>query len=249
MIWRIIPGAATVERTIPVGFGATEVAFGDGAIWTTNLANGTVSRIDPRTNDVTATRQLAGTPQALAAGGGSAWVSVAGATSSGSLPQSDCGPVEPPGAAAKGMYLSDSLVTAESLTSAGKRLLSAFEKTQPGGAVPSGTYLPEGLEAAQIVVDAIAHSDGSRASVLRQLRLSKLSAGLFGGFHFDRDGDITPGPFTIFRITGGRGTPGLAPEYRGSVVDRTIRVPTGLLDTVPTASRRHVRAARSRTQR
>jgi DNA-binding SARP family transcriptional activator/ABC-type branched-subunit amino acid transport system substrate-binding protein len=499
VIWRIIPGSATVERTIPVGFGATQVAFGGGAIWTANLANGTVSRIDPRTNDVTATRQLAGTPQALAAGDGSAWVSVAGATSSGSLPRSDCGPVEPPGAtpdvivasdmplqgpsaaktfaaavrfvlrshgfragqftvgyqscddstarsqgsdffkcatnardfgadaklvavigpydspctqieipvtnrasagpvalvspsttstaftrtdrgaaarpqiyyptgvrnfmrlaspddlqgaaqavlakqlqvtriavltdgepygdalvrgfraaarrlgvkvvaagnwqpgalddsdlvarvarahangvllagysggaegliralrarfggglpliagdgflaipdtlkmagtAAKGMYLSDSLATTENLTPAGKRLVSAFEQTQPGARVPTGTYLPEELEAAQIVIDAIAHSNGSRASVLQQLRLSKLRTGLFGGFHFDRNGDITPGPFTIFRITGGRGTPGLAPDYRGSVVDRTIRVPTGLLDTVPTPSRK-----------
>ena len=37
------------------------------------------------------------TPQALAAGDGTAWVSVAGGTQTGSLPAADCGPLEPPG--------------------------------------------------------------------------------------------------------------------------------------------------------
>ena len=44
-------------------------AFGEGAVWTGNYIDGRVSRIDPRTNSVTA-RTSIGTPQALAAGPG-----------------------------------------------------------------------------------------------------------------------------------------------------------------------------------
>ena len=134
------------------------------------------------------------------------------------------------GPAADGVYVSLSGVVTQSLTRAGRRLLAAFEATQPGGAVPSGTYLPEMLEAAEIVVEAIARSDGTRASVLHELRVIRVSAGVFGGFRFDRNGDMTPAPFAILRITGGRGAPGLAPDFRGAVIDRTVRAPITLLD-------------------
>ena len=83
-----------MERTISLGFGVTQVAFRDGVVWAANIANGTVSRIDPRTDKVTTTRQLAGTPQGLAVGGGSVWASVAGGTGKGALPVADCSPVE-----------------------------------------------------------------------------------------------------------------------------------------------------------
>ena len=56
-----------------------------GAVWTANYVDGTVSRIDPRTNTVTASIPV-GAAQALAAGAGSAWVSVAGGTDDGALP-------------------------------------------------------------------------------------------------------------------------------------------------------------------
>ena len=72
--------------------GSTYVAFGDGAVWTANYVDGSVSRIDPRTNTVTARVQV-GAAQALAAGAGSAWVSVAGGTRDGVLPASTCSEV------------------------------------------------------------------------------------------------------------------------------------------------------------
>jgi hypothetical protein len=128
------------------------------------------------------------------------------------------------------MYVSISGVTANGLTPAGRKLLRAFEARVPAGRVPSGTYLPETLQAAEVVVDAIASSNGTRASVLQRLHAIRVSGGLFGGFRFDRHGDITPAPFVILRITGGRGSPRLAPDYRGAVVDRIIRVPTRFLD-------------------
>ncbi len=90
---RIEPGPRPVIQTIDVGSGAEFVAFGEGAVWTANFVDGTVSRIDPRTNRVTETTRV-GAAQAIAAGAGSAWVSVAGGTRGGVLPSSFCGEVE-----------------------------------------------------------------------------------------------------------------------------------------------------------
>ena len=491
VLWRITAGSKPMERTISLGFGVTQVAFGDGVVWAANIANGTVSRIDPRTDRVTTTRRLAGTPQGLAVGDGLVWASVAGGAGKGTLPLTDCRPVEsavanpdvlvvsdlplqgpsltptlaaavrfvlhshdfragrytvgyqscddstartqssdffkcasnardfgavrklvavvgpydsrcaqveipvtnrspfgavsivspantypsltrvdpngpagepgilyptavrnyfrlaPPddlqgageavlagqlglgrvyvlsdggnygralargfraaaghlgltvagsavwnpeagsyanlmanvartrargvllagfgseaggliralrgrfgsrltmiagdgflsipdtlkgaGPAADGIYVSLPGVVTQSLTPAGRRLLAAFEETRAGGPVPSGTYLPETLEAAQIVVDAIARSDGTRPSVLHEIRRSRTTSGIFGGFDFDPNGDMTPAPFAILRITGGRGAPGLASDFRGAVVDRTVRALISLL--------------------
>ena len=92
LVWRIEPGPRPITRTIDVGVGVGYIAFGDGAVWAANYIDGTVSRIDPRTNAVTA-RMPVGAPQALAAGEGSAWVSVAGAPEEGTLPAFACGEV------------------------------------------------------------------------------------------------------------------------------------------------------------
>jgi ABC-type branched-subunit amino acid transport system substrate-binding protein/predicted Ser/Thr protein kinase len=92
VVWRIVPGRSPIQRTIEVGTGATFVAFGDGAAWTGNYVDGTVARIDPRTNRVTAKASV-GAPQALAAGAGSGWVSVAGETTDGALSKTVCGEV------------------------------------------------------------------------------------------------------------------------------------------------------------
>jgi DNA-binding SARP family transcriptional activator/ABC-type branched-subunit amino acid transport system substrate-binding protein len=491
VVWKIVPGRKPVERTIPVGFGATQIAFGDGAVWVANLASATLSRIDPRTDAVTATKAVAGTPQGLAVGNGAAWVSLAGGTRAGDLPAQDCGPVEsggqrpdlliasdlplqgpsvaaslaasvrfvlrahryragryvvgyqscddstarsrgsdffkcaanardwssaeklvavigpydsscaqieipianrspsgalalvspantypgftrhdpdglagepgiyyptgtrnylrlaPPddvqgagqavlakqlglrrvfvladgdeygdalargfraagaklgvsvvgsapwkpttatdphtlasitqaradgvlvtgynygsgnliralrrrfghrlvliggdgfltipytlqtdGAAAKGMYVSLPSTVTTSLTPAGRRVLAAFAAAESSTLGPSGTVLPETIEAAEIVLDAIARSDGTRASVLAELRATHAANGLFGPFHFDADGDVTPAPIVILRVTGGRGAGNLASDFRGAVVDRTVRVPLSLL--------------------
>ncbi len=136
------------------------------------------------------------------------------------------------GPAAEGMYVNTSAVVDQSLTPAGRSLLRAFEASRPERHVPSGTYLPETLEAAEVVIDAIARSDGTRASVLQMLSTSRVSSGVFGRFHFDHNGDMSPAPFAIVRITGGRGDPNLDPDLRGAVFERTVRAPISLLDKV-----------------
>jgi hypothetical protein len=85
LVWRIEPGRSPITRTIDVGVGVTFLAYDAGAICTANYNDGTVSRIDMRTNDVEATP--VGAVQGLSAGGGSTWVSTAGATSADGLPR------------------------------------------------------------------------------------------------------------------------------------------------------------------
>ena len=96
-MWRIEPGRDPVSRSIDVGAGVTSVAFGAGAVWTGNYIDGTVARVDPEDNAVTGKTPV-DAPQALAAGSGGAWVSVAGRSTGGPLTAPACGPVEPGGA-------------------------------------------------------------------------------------------------------------------------------------------------------
>jgi DNA-binding SARP family transcriptional activator/class 3 adenylate cyclase/ABC-type branched-subunit amino acid transport system substrate-binding protein/streptogramin lyase len=91
VVWRIEPGGQRVP--IPVRPGVMAVAFGEGALWAANYADGTIARIDPATNKVTAI-QMPGNLQGIAAGEGSAWVSVVVGTTAGPLPTSICGQPE-----------------------------------------------------------------------------------------------------------------------------------------------------------
>jgi peptide/nickel transport system substrate-binding protein len=62
--------------TIPVGRSPAGVATGDGTVWVANSGDGTVTRIDPRTDKVVATIAVGGSPQAITIANGRAWVTV-----------------------------------------------------------------------------------------------------------------------------------------------------------------------------
>ncbi len=89
-----------------MGRGVSFVAFGEGSVWSGNYVDGTVARIDPRANRVTG-RTSVGAPQALAAGAGAAWVSVAGEATEGALTEAACGEVESGGGAPDVLIASD----------------------------------------------------------------------------------------------------------------------------------------------
>ncbi|HET7745098.1 MAG TPA: protein kinase [Gaiellaceae bacterium] len=114
----------------------------------------------------------------------------------------------------------------------GRRFMRGFAAAQPGGVTPplADSYLPYTAEAAELVLRAIARSDGTRASVLHELRTIRETNGIVGSFRFDRNGDVTPARVTIFRITGNtpRGSH-LIREFHGAVVDRVISIPTTLI--------------------
>jgi len=127
-----------------------------------------------------------------------------------------------------GMYMSfGGLVE---LGSQGRAFQRAFGAAPGRGTTPSSAddqYVADTAQAAELVLQAIARSDGTRASVLRELRAARVKDGILGSFHFDRNGDMTPARVTIFRVTGA--TPRrshLIRDFQGAVVDRVISIPT-----------------------
>ncbi|MBD0330739.1 MAG: ABC transporter substrate-binding protein [Thermoleophilia bacterium] len=133
------------------------------------------------------------------------------------------------GRAAVGMYVTTTAVAHEGLGPAGKRFVREFGRTQPGGTVPSALYVTESAQAAEVLLEAIERSDGTRASVTRELRRVRVRNGILGSFRFDRNGDITPARFTALRIAGSRTRDPALPEgYGGAVVDRVVRVDPAL---------------------
>jgi ABC-type branched-subunit amino acid transport system substrate-binding protein len=124
-------------------------------------------------------------------------------------------------AAARGVYVATTDVprAAAPLTPAGER----FAREAGEGNKPKLAVL-ESAQAAQLVLSAIARSDGTRASVLRNLRASRVTDGILGSFHFDRNGDIDPPVMPIERLDATRRD---AP-IEGAVFDRLITIPERL---------------------
>jgi serine/threonine protein kinase len=92
-----------------------------------------------------------------------------------------------------------------------------------------GHVLLQAAQAAEVVMKAIARSHGTRASVLRELRATRVRDGILGDFRFDRNGDIKPAKFTVIRVTG-EATTGLPRPgwHRGATFDRVIEVPAAM---------------------
>jgi YVTN family beta-propeller protein len=63
---------------VAVGTRPDGITFGEGAIWTANTSDGTVSRIAPGTNAVIQTIEVGAAPSGLATGFGSVWVANSG---------------------------------------------------------------------------------------------------------------------------------------------------------------------------
>jgi YVTN family beta-propeller protein len=83
-------------------------------------------------------------------------------------------------------------------------------------------------QAAEVMLDAIARSDGTRASVTRELLATRVRNGILGSFRFDRNGDTTAQRVTILRPTRPGGARKLI-GVEGSIAVRVIDVPPGLL--------------------
>ena len=117
------------------------------------------------------------------------------------------------GAGADGILLTEPGLPPDRFGALGQKLQRKFGKTllEAGGA-------PVAAQAAEVLLDAIAASDGTRSSVAAHLLADRVHGGILGDFRFDRYGDMTPSPVTIHRIKHGR-----------QVDDRVILVPSRLL--------------------
>ena len=80
--------------------------------------------------------------------------------------------------------------------------------------VGTGTGTPEAAQATEVLLDAIARSDGTRASVAEELYATKVVNGILGSFTFDERGDIDPAPVGVYRYQDGK-----------VVVDGVVRTP------------------------
>jgi DNA-binding SARP family transcriptional activator/ABC-type branched-subunit amino acid transport system substrate-binding protein len=105
------------------------------------------------------------------------------------------------GKAAEGMYVGNYGVPNDKLPPAGREFLEALERSGKGerGEDFTAAY---GAQAAEILLDAIARSDGTRASVSRELLRTRVEDGILGDIRFDRYGDPVEAPVTIYRIEG-----------------------------------------------
>ena len=126
------------------------------------------------------------------------------------------------GPAAHGMYVSVFGVANQELPPRGRRLLEELEaasRREPSS--PSNALYA--AQATEILLDAIARSDGTRSSVTRELRRTSVEDGILGNIRFDQNGDLVEAPVTIFRVVGKRRRNSSSPpDFRGAVVDRTI---------------------------
>jgi ABC-type branched-subunit amino acid transport system substrate-binding protein/streptogramin lyase len=115
------------------------------------------------------------------------------------------------------------------LSPAGRRFLADFLATEGARrSDPFPRYEMYAAQAAEVMLDAIARSDGTRASVTRELMRTRVTSGILGSFRFDRNGDTTRQSVTILRPVGAaakRDRLGI----EGADVVRVIDVPPSLL--------------------
>jgi branched-chain amino acid transport system substrate-binding protein len=112
--------------------------------------------------------------------------------------------VQGAGQAAEGMYVSVAGQPNEKLGATGKKFVKDFGATQKGGNVdPYSSYAGQ---AAQVLLDSIAKSDGTRQSVTTNLVHTKVTDGIIGTFSINSNGDTSSNPVTMYRIKGGKQT-------------------------------------------
>jgi branched-chain amino acid transport system substrate-binding protein len=113
------------------------------------------------------------------------------------------------GSAAQGMYISYAGLPLEKLPPTGKKFIASFQKflglKKSVLPPPYSVYQAQG---AQIMLDAIKRSNGTRASVTSQLFKTRVNKGIMGTFHFDKNGDIIPTKAISFdQLRGNNGVP------------------------------------------
>ena len=107
------------------------------------------------------------------------------------------------GPAARSLYVSEYGIANDKLPPRGRQFLDSFAAARGGDAGPdlSASY---GAQGAEILLDAIARSDGTRASVLEEIRRTRIENGILGDIAFRPDGDLVEAPITFYRVRGER---------------------------------------------
>ena len=111
--------------------------------------------------------------------------------------------VQGAGAAAEGMIVSVAGLPNAQLKGTGKAFVSAFTKFDHKAPDPYAVYA---AQAADVLVQAIATSDGTRAAVTKNLFKTKVTNGILGSFTINNNGDTSSNPITFYKIKGGQST-------------------------------------------
>jgi branched-chain amino acid transport system substrate-binding protein len=112
--------------------------------------------------------------------------------------------VDGAGTAAEGVYVSVAGLPNEQLGPTGKKFVKDFGATQSGGQVdPYSVYA---AQSAEVLLDAIDRSDGTRASVTEELFNTDVKDGILGSFTINDEGDTNANPVTIYQIKSGKQT-------------------------------------------
>ena len=119
--------------------------------------------------------------------------------------------IDESGPAAAGMYMSVAGVPIDAFTGTAKDFIDQL-LAGPLVGKPIDPYAIYGAQSAQIVLDAIAASDGSRSDVIAKMFEAQIVDGLLGTFGFNENGDPT--------------------NARGAVVGFTMYLATDKLETV-----------------
>jgi branched-chain amino acid transport system substrate-binding protein len=112
--------------------------------------------------------------------------------------------IDEAGTAAAGMYMSVAGVPIDEFKGKGAEFAKAFKPTLGGKEIDP--YAIYGAQAAQVLLDAIAASDGSRADIIAKLFQTKVSNGYLGSFDINENGDPSGAQgavvgFTIYKAT------------------------------------------------
>jgi branched-chain amino acid transport system substrate-binding protein len=105
------------------------------------------------------------------------------------------------GPAAEDVTVSFPAVAPERIRGAGRRFVTQFEQAIGR---PVEAYTVAAAQATEVLLDAIARSNGTRKSVTADLLHARVRDGILGSFSFDRNGDTTAGAVTIYRIVNGK---------------------------------------------
>ena len=113
--------------------------------------------------------------------------------------------VQQSGGQADGLYISVAGLPTERLPAAGRAFVKAFSRSENGAAIdPYSVYA---AQATDVILAAIAASDGTRAAVASGLFKVHIPHGLLGPIAFDPNGDLLEHAVTIYKVV--RGEPSL----------------------------------------
>lgn len=103
---------------------------------------------------------------------------------------------------AEGLYASVAGVPPDQLTGAGKTFVSTFDSTYSPDALDP--YTPYAAAAAEVLLNAIQASNGTRADIAKHLFGVSVTNSVLGNFAIDQNGDTNQGSMTIDVAKGGK---------------------------------------------